>query len=169
MGCRTIEDYIMKDIDALEKIKDIYTNVGFKNSSSMNNISTIMMHYPISPFCDHFYARFYPYFEERVATLLTGDSNINKSQATIISDLLDKIESCFLATQLPHHGSNYNFKSLAKYLWTYIVNGVCIVSFGIGNSYGHPGNIALHSFAFNQLIIVNEYKNYSYRIMADYS
>lgn len=165
-GYTSIEEYIQQNVDGLDKIKDIYSNYGFTNDYSINNTSTIMTHYPISSFYDSPCLYQYKYNNERVVTILTGDSKINKNQAKHITDLLDKIEPCFLVTQLPHHGSNDNFKSIAKYLWTYVVNGLCVISFGIGNSHGHPGNNVLHSFAFNQLIRVNEYKDYCYYVKA---
>lgn len=164
--CESIEEYVSNNPNGFNEIKAIYIANGFTSGYSMNNSSTILLHYPVMPVCNFwlFYHRDFYCYDDCVPTLLTGDSKINKNQAIVLVVLIDEIEPCFLITQLPHHGSDINFASIKKYLWTYVVNGVCVVSYGNGNSYKHPGSTVLHSFSLNQLLKVDEHRCVQYEI-----
>lgn len=168
-NCDTISEYIdLKGNGGLEDIRGIYQKHGIKSSYSENNTSTIMLHHPIAE-CGYsdalYYIHFFNWCERVMAvTMLTGDSKITKKQSEIIIDYLSDLEPCCLITQLPHHGSKTNFFALYKYLWTYIINGISIVSFGLGNIYNHPNKETVRSFSINQLIKVNEYRDFSYRL-----
>lgn len=169
-GYSTITDYVKgKGTQAFDELQKIYKRHGFASNYSLNNTSTILLHYPVThgkqALClglNSSYKLFDSFF---TATLLTGDSKITKKQADILKDLIDDIEPCFLVTQLPHHGAKDNFQVLMKHLWSYIINGVCVVSYGVGNSHGHPDKVVVHSFSMNQLVKVNEYQGCFYRIL----
>lgn len=168
-NCKSIQDLLkVPGIDTFELLQSIYINNGFKSGYSLNNTSTLLLHYPevkesICQFSNYRYFNWY-YSQQFTASLLTGDTRINKSQTDKLKEALDSLEPCYLATQLPHHGAKDNFETLTKHLWSYIVNGISIVSYGVANKYGHPSKECLHSFSINQLIKVNEYQDYSYRI-----
>lgn len=167
-NCKSIQDLLnVPGIDAFKLLQSIYINNGFKSGCSLNNTSTLLLHYPYVAslvtqiYCFHNLG-YHTHFH--LATLLTGDSKINKNQACLLNDCLNGVQPAYLITQLPHHGSNDNFKSLSKYLWTFIINGLCVASYGTGNTYGHPGKLAVHSLAMNQLMKVNEHQDFLYSI-----
>ena len=169
-GYSTITDYVKgKGTQAFDELQKIYKKHGFASNYSLNNTSTILLHYPVThgkqALCLGLNSSCRLYDSFFTATLLTGDSKITKKQADTLKDLIDGIEPCFLVTQLPHHGAKDNFQALTKHLWSYIINGVCVVSYGIGNSYGHPDKVVVHSFSMNQLVKVNEYQGCFYRIL----
>ena len=169
-GCSSVQDYIGKEGElGFNKLQNIYIMNGFSSGSSLNNTSTLLLHYPITrtPFFVKFYSNVTSCYtqHENIVSLLTGDSKITKSQANVLVKHLDVVEPCFLVAQLPHHGASSNFVSFSKYLWTYLTNGICVVSFGTKNKYSHPSANALHSFSLNQLIKVNEFKGMNYIIV----
>lgn len=169
-GYLTITDYVEgKGRQAFDELQKIYKKHGFASNYSLNNTSTILLHYPVThgkqALCLGLNNTYRLFKNFLTATLLTGDSRITKKQADILKDLIDDIEPCFLVTQLPHHGAKGNFQALTKHLWSYIINGVCVVSYGVGNSHGHPDKVVVHSFSMNQLVKVNEYRGCFYRIL----
>ena len=171
-GCLNIEQYISeKGAKGFEMIRDIYKKHGFKASSTENNTSTIMLHYPLIGNRRLHYWQNAPRrgftFYESAATLLTGDSTINKEQAKLLQDLMIEAEPCFFVTQLPHHGAESSFRAVLSYLWSYIVRGLAVVSYGTGNSYQHPSALAVSSFSAGQLVFVNEHHPFTYHLSFD--
>lgn len=161
-------DNLMQSIKSTN-ILDLFDNVSIRASvrkaytdtinGNVNYSSLILFHGPtitkswacISNCCNNYFDDFFPEYCEykKTGTLLTGDSflktNIDFNPFfDYFSNPINNISNCFIL-QVPHHGSNANWKRFPNGLEQipfYVINH------GIGRS-KHPSREVLDDFIYN--------------------
>lgn len=154
-------DYIVNNDDGFNRLSEIYKKV-FKSGTALNNTSVALLHYPEQ----------FKYFNcsscnkvcflKSAATLLTGDGRMDRSMQRIIKSKLPNKAVAVL--QIPHHGARNNWIALKR---NWIKSELFVVSFGIGNKYGHPNCEIISEIAFGKLpvVFVTQLNSFEYRIV----
>ncbi len=177
------EDFPENSIESLidtrrgKLCKDIYDKVEGK----INQSSLVLCHYPSDSdafvswdngeycrrrYCCKCYCHKCVLAKGRVATLLTGDINLDKlSKKNRFTKYINKVLPQIGFFQMPHHGSSHNMsENTIDSLPLNYTNMIC--SYGIGNKYRHPDPYLLHQLErlCNSIIHVNNNEDYFYTI-----
>ena len=122
-GIKKIVD-LVEDVNRIQEIKEIYDEV-FNGNDSLNDTSTILIHHPLT--CPHS-------SEQQNITLLSGDVTADWIFNKCITKTLEYHHCDYL--QVPHHGSDKNWRAWEKYMD--IIAQDYVISYGWGNGYKHP-------------------------------
>ena len=178
-GFENIKDMLNYKPENIKAIAEIYKKV-FKQQ---NPTSIVMKHYPIqkslglypndscdltdfsflykNPYHYSFFSRLFGK-KNRNISVLTGDAEFDRSLCNNVFGDYSGIN----VLQLPHHGSDKNWKKLKLPL---LFNGKCIASFGLGNSYNHPSQTTVSELNTREdatLIEVNQKRGYVYFVFS---
>lgn len=126
--CSSIEEY-MKMYPDFGDLKKSYKTL-FRNNQNL--LSLIMVHSPVS--------------QMGPEVVLTGDAVFDDD---LNARLLCELKGQKIALQIPHHGSNQNWRTLSKSIKNRI--SVFVISCGAPNRHGHPSAIVIDD-------VLNEFK-----------
>ena len=150
-------------IDNIEEYKDELTKAYKAIKGDLNGNSMALYSGPLNnySFLYYHYRPFFPYYLDsyrlQSGCLYTGDINLkNRGLIKDIKKRLDRFSEFIGTLQVPHHGSEHNFKKTILE----IKNIYCaIFSFGVRNSYGHPSCTVIKEVLDKDIIpcLVTEY------------
>lgn len=165
------------DTDKIKLCKDIYNKVKY----GINQTSLVLCHYPDQ------YINCYSLFDSKyccncchdccwyccsnsknnVATLLTGDINLNRlsENKKKFKQFIDSIHAKIGFFQLPHHGSGNN-SSVETITSLSLQNTNMICSYGRKNQFKHPDPFLLYKLntCCNHIFHVNNDESFAYQI-----
>ena len=130
-------------------------------------------HYFNRHYCKYCYSKAFRFNEKNKpknswgATLLTGDIGLNQIENSLyIKSQLENV----LVFHVPHHGSKTNWKEQYLDLLNYKGRTIAILSFGYGNTHGHPHHIVLNDLDKENFDIVfcNQFERFDYLIRVDF-
>ncbi len=168
------------DTDKIKLCKDIYNKVKY----GINQTSLVLCHYPDK------YTNCYSLFDSKyccncccnccwyccsnnknnVATLLTGDINLNRlsENKKKFKQFIDSIPAKIGFFQLPHHGSENN-SSVETITTLSLQNTNMICSYGRRNQFKHPDPFLLYKLnnCCNHIFHANNNESFVYQIIED--
>ncbi|WP_198019116.1 MBL fold metallo-hydrolase [Prevotella falsenii] len=144
-------------IDNIEEYKDKLTDAYKAIEGDLNGNSMALYSGPLKDnysFLCYRYRPFYTYcldpYQLQSGCLYTGDVNLkNRGLIKDIKERLDRVSQFIGTLQVPHHGSEHNFKESILKIGK-ISSAVC--SFGIRNSYGHPAYTVIEKVVDKEII-----------------
>ncbi len=196
--CGLLNDYNVTSIreliafpNGIDEIAEIYKRVFNHNKGSklLNNISIVLMHYPVFDHpkvliaddedCRYFDKPMLAYKNRRICCLngfclhtkmlrsplsiLTGDIMLNDAlKQIILSQMCMPLGSGCGVLQVPHHGAKDSWNA-----WGFIDSEVCVIPFGLGNRYGHPHAQTIENIlkTENTIRLVTQIQDFIYYIV----
>ena len=128
----------------LVKIQSIYTTIFAGGKKSLNETSTILMHWPLYNthiISGHYFYNdkaFYPnHYPCTPISILTGDAKFDAVMLLQMDKVLKIFTDAYTVFQVPHHGSKTNWNSLT-HRYKFVFNHY-VIPFGLGRkSHPHP-------------------------------
>lgn len=137
---QTIEQYIIQQNGNYSLLSNQF-NMIFKN---LNLTSLLLLH-----------------FNSTQKTLLTGDIESDRNLNSRLQQYINEGDQVIMQT--PHHGAK---KAWNAFSCTFKYHSLQVISFGLGNRYGHPSQFVVDDFLKNKVRskLVTQLTHYSYKI-----